>query len=530
MPAWPAFLFTNPVFGKYLLEGLFRYQATGLYPNKWLVHDLGASYPLALGHNNGLDKAMPVKECGNMLMSLSYAQKTGNFSQITQYTALLDQWTQYLINDSLIPNDQISTDNFAGALANQTNLAIKGIVDSSGHHKSPNPAQAAASAIQKILVGDAFKSGDGAKSHNATEMPGCLDPMNGWLEAQIVLRNQAEADKTCIVAAVQAKIQSFANFDDPITGKVIQEHTLLCPACKLLHQHSSLNQAMVYQHFPSKKSSDSSDSIGFTNHLQDQTLLLYFNAAHKTHVDHLETLLFQYDFTDLTTSAEIISDLQRQVRKALDVEHIIEKNPRPGEAEPQLELMRLRAHMFLLAERLNFLFEAIKLAQDRKDDQADQNQQCSYTCCPLKYPGEWHQESSTINHLTVRNLQAFNGSRDATWTEILSKYNEPAYHPLLKQGIFVLSEYSTLPPVGGITIYESFELSLHPLQLQIDAKVGHRIIEYGYPSQKSRHCKSIEDVPQPDTTVESSVPLMDSPGLTLSFEELVNQFIPLDMS
>lgn len=30
--------------------------------------------------------------------------------------------------DSLIPGYQISTDDFAGALANQTNLAIKGII------------------------------------------------------------------------------------------------------------------------------------------------------------------------------------------------------------------------------------------------------------------------------------------------------------------------------------------------------------------------------------------------------------------
>lgn len=42
--------------------------------------------------------------------------------------ALLDQWTQFLITDSLIPANQISTDDFAGALANQTNLAIKGII------------------------------------------------------------------------------------------------------------------------------------------------------------------------------------------------------------------------------------------------------------------------------------------------------------------------------------------------------------------------------------------------------------------
>ncbi|KAF9464433.1 DUF1793-domain-containing protein [Collybia nuda] len=128
-PAWPVLLYTNPLLGKYLLEGLFRYQASGLYPNKWSVHDLGSSYPNALGHNDGRDEAMPVEESGNMvIMALSYAQKTGDKSHLTQYNALLDQWTQFLITDSLIPGDQLSTDDFAGHLVNQTNLAIKGII------------------------------------------------------------------------------------------------------------------------------------------------------------------------------------------------------------------------------------------------------------------------------------------------------------------------------------------------------------------------------------------------------------------
>ncbi|KAJ7044481.1 DUF1793-domain-containing protein [Mycena alexandri] len=128
-PAWSIFLYTNPALGKYLLEGLFRYQATGLYPNPWSTHDLGASYPKALGHNDGLDEAMPVEESGNMvIMALSYAQKSGDISQLQRYSALLNQWTGFLITDSLIPANQISTDDFAGALANQTNLAIKGIV------------------------------------------------------------------------------------------------------------------------------------------------------------------------------------------------------------------------------------------------------------------------------------------------------------------------------------------------------------------------------------------------------------------
>jgi len=128
-PAWPIFLYLNPTLGKHLLEPLFQYQASGQYPNPWSVHDMGSSYPKALGHNDGKDEAMPVEESGNMLiMTLSYTQKTGDTSLIKTYSKLLDQWTQFLIQDSLIPANQLSTDDFAGTLANQTNLAIKGTI------------------------------------------------------------------------------------------------------------------------------------------------------------------------------------------------------------------------------------------------------------------------------------------------------------------------------------------------------------------------------------------------------------------
>ncbi|KAJ6519201.1 hypothetical protein C8R45DRAFT_950524 [Mycena sanguinolenta] len=128
-PAHPIFLYLNPKLGEYLLEPLYRYQASGLYPNKWSVHDMGAHYPKADGHNDGTDEAMPVEESGNMLiMALSFARASNDTTQIKRYESLLDQWTQYLIEDSLIPAFQLSTDDFAGQLANQTNLAIKGII------------------------------------------------------------------------------------------------------------------------------------------------------------------------------------------------------------------------------------------------------------------------------------------------------------------------------------------------------------------------------------------------------------------
>lgn len=69
---------------------------------------------------------MPVEECGNMLiMTLAYAQRASDTAYLSQHYKLLKQWTTYLVEDSLVPAKQLSTDDFQGDLTNQTNLALK---------------------------------------------------------------------------------------------------------------------------------------------------------------------------------------------------------------------------------------------------------------------------------------------------------------------------------------------------------------------------------------------------------------------
>jgi hypothetical protein len=65
-PLHPILLYTNPTLLAVLLEPLLRYTHSGLYPNRWPVHDLGR-YPNATGYNEGNDEPMPVEEAGNML-------------------------------------------------------------------------------------------------------------------------------------------------------------------------------------------------------------------------------------------------------------------------------------------------------------------------------------------------------------------------------------------------------------------------------------------------------------------------------
>ncbi|KAK5944296.1 hypothetical protein PMZ80_003577 [Knufia obscura] len=128
-PAMPFFLWINPDFLRYVLAPNYMNQENNFYPNAYSMHDLGSRFPNATGHVEGDDEYMPVEESGNMIIMAYAIYRLGNsLSHLQEHYAILKQWAQYLIEYTLIPAIQLSTDDFAGQLANQTNLAIKGIV------------------------------------------------------------------------------------------------------------------------------------------------------------------------------------------------------------------------------------------------------------------------------------------------------------------------------------------------------------------------------------------------------------------
>ncbi|KAA8646204.1 hypothetical protein EYZ11_001494 [Aspergillus tanneri] len=183
-PTFPFFMYTNPRWLAYLLEPLIEHALSGQYPNSYAMHDLGAHFPNATGHPDGRDEYMPVEECGNIIImglavanslryhddssassiwstqgaspqireeSLGYfpleaLQSIGEIDRqdgkwgggaegehqakkwVRRSYRLWKQWTGYLVEFSLEPENQLSTDDFAGWLALQTNLALKGII------------------------------------------------------------------------------------------------------------------------------------------------------------------------------------------------------------------------------------------------------------------------------------------------------------------------------------------------------------------------------------------------------------------
>jgi Domain of unknown function (DUF4965)/Domain of unknown function (DUF1793)/Domain of unknown function (DUF5127)/Domain of unknown function (DUF4964) len=132
-PSSPLFLFFNPKLLQAQLLPVLEYAAMldhwhfGFAP-----HDLG-QYPLANGQEYGggeltEEDQMPIEESGNLLILVDALERFGGDSTLAKrFWPQLTQWADYLKANGLDPQNQLTTDDFAGHVAHNANLSIKAI-------------------------------------------------------------------------------------------------------------------------------------------------------------------------------------------------------------------------------------------------------------------------------------------------------------------------------------------------------------------------------------------------------------------
>ena len=133
-PAAPLFLFFNPVLLEAELRPLMEYTAL---PNRWRFpfapHDLG-TYPARQRPNlrrRRKDRGRPdarrrVRQHAHPASTPSPAPKATQ-KLAAQYWPKLTQWAEFLKAHGLDPENQLTTDDFAGHVTHNANLALKAI-------------------------------------------------------------------------------------------------------------------------------------------------------------------------------------------------------------------------------------------------------------------------------------------------------------------------------------------------------------------------------------------------------------------
>lgn len=140
-PSEPLFLLYNVELAKAMLTSMMEYAESDRWGFDFAPHDLGA-YPIANGQvysitrpnaNGGYDNNMPIEESGNMLcLMATIAMIDGNADYPAQYWETLKTWADYLSANGQDPENQLCTDDFAGHLAHNANLALKAIFGVAG--------------------------------------------------------------------------------------------------------------------------------------------------------------------------------------------------------------------------------------------------------------------------------------------------------------------------------------------------------------------------------------------------------------
>ena len=197
-PSIPIFLKYSPELVNALCRPVLEFASMPVWKYDFAPHDVGR-YPNVLGQVYALNHVraengdtypyiylypetediyenrwqMPVEESGNMLIMLEAAREYGADPALAnKYRALTEKWVQYLLKYGSDPGEQLCTDDFAGHLAHNINLAFKAVVGVACYSRLVNDASYAEKA-KEMAAGLLEKVGTNG------DAPLTLDG-NGW--------------------------------------------------------------------------------------------------------------------------------------------------------------------------------------------------------------------------------------------------------------------------------------------------------------------------------------------------------------
>ncbi|UZJ56701.1 hypothetical protein CBS101457_006021 [Exobasidium rhododendri] len=244
-------------------------------------------------------------------------------------------------------------------------------------------------------------------------------------------------------------------------------------------------------------------------------LVLYRDPAYQEHAKKLEVMMITYDLKDHISLASVVQALQVRIRHAKSLHIQYQLHFQHLNDQGRIDFLTLKAELAQMVDELRLILEAIQLEDDQSGSDKDKKSAlrvdaqanniawnmmgqeegellAKLTIKDASFTWLNKADNSVANTMSITDLNAVNVGPNAVFTEIITKYHKVEDHPMKEKGMLLNAMWSVLAPVGGIPIMDHLELSLHPLRLQLEKKIGRQLEDYIFGSKREREKKDRE--------------------------------------
>lgn len=273
---------------------------------------------------------------------------------------------------------------------------------------------------------------------------------------------------------------------------------------KSLGDESRMDQLWV--DFPRIRASCDSAQY-YTMYIIVLDLLLYSEPLEKTRSERLEKIMLASDFSDLRGAPEMAERLQERIRQLEELKMQFQINAKYLDKQGWEDRIHLERDLACCEDELFFIMKAINTSQQRNEDRKDSDTTAFLRWYLSASEIVWHlmrdkdepllefqlgravyeridnSDGSNHNAMEIQHIRGWNLLKTALYPEIIGPY----YGEDAKRGSIVEHQkmlqvhWYMLEAIAGIPVLEEFQVTMHPLKVQLERELSKKLFEYIFP-------------------------------------------------
>ncbi|KAK5100913.1 Protein SABRE [Exophiala xenobiotica] len=273
------------------------------------------------------------------------------------------------------------------------------------------------------------------------------------------------------------------------------------------HKGSSREKESRIDHllvdFPRLRASCDSQQY-YTMYIIVLDLLMYHEPLEKTRSERLEKIMLASDFSDLRGAPEMAERLQERIRQLSELKLQFMINARFLDKKGWQDRIDLERDLTSCEDELFFIMKAINTSQQRNDERSNQSSGflrwylsasqivwhlmkdkneplLEFQLGSATYERIDNNDGSNHNAMEIEHIRGWNLLPNALYPEMIGSFKDPQHKQVNESPKMLQLHWFMLEAIAGIPVLEEFQVTMHPLKVQLERSLGKALFEYIFP-------------------------------------------------